>query len=221
MATLLELETAILDISKNHYIQTDSSITLVSRINAAVTDIACGIRLPNGQKSFPLPELYLSAVIATDINVAYKALPDTYQRDIFYVSDKNNEKVSSPGWHTYYSFKLFLEEIKEKDLSESGDIYIACVMGKKLYYQAIPAVSENLTIHFYRKPIDMALDTDTPDGIPEHLQVRLIENKVGYALANTMVDGLTEKAAYHEAEFYKAMQDLEDYTEETDPVSLT
>jgi len=41
--------------------------------------------------------------------------------------------------------------------------------------------------------------------------MRLIKHRVGFQLANEMVDGTERMIQYHEAEFYKAMQDLVDH----------
>lgn len=210
MATFLELQAAILDVSKNHYIQTASDITLASRINKAVTEIAGGIRLPNGQTSSPLPELYSSGTVATD-TVAYKSLPATYQRNIFLIADNGGDRIAPPKGGDYYSFMLFLNSIQEKDLTETGSIYAVCVRGTNLYYQGIPSSSENLTVHFYRKPVDMSDNTDTPDGIPTQFQERVVKHYVCRQLANEMVDGTDKMANYHETEFYKAMIDLQDF----------
>jgi len=211
MASLLELQTAILDVSKNHYIQTSSDISLTSRINAAVKEIAGGIRLPDGQISSPLPELYSFDTVATATDAAYESLPDTYQRNAFLITDSDGNKINPPRGGDYYAFMLFLRSITNRDLSESGSVYRVCVKGLSLYYQGIPAVSTDLTVHFYRLPVDMAKNTSTPDGIPLHLQMNLIKNKVGYELASTMVDGTERMANYHEREFYKALTDLQDF----------
>jgi len=211
VATLAELHTAILYVSKNHYIQTASDLTLASRINNAVTDIAGGIRLLDGSMSPPLPELYSIDTVATATDAAYKALPDTYQRNVSLILNSEGRQIYPPDRGDYYSFKLFLGNIREKDLSETGDIYAVSVKGRNLYYQGIPAESENLTVHFYRKPTTLVSNGDEPSAIPNHLQMRLIKNYVGFQLAATMVDGIEPMARYHEAEFYKAANDLQDY----------
>lgn len=207
MATLTGLTAAIMDISKNKYIQTASNITLASRINEAVATISAGIRMPDGTISPPLPDLYSSAAVATTVN-ASASLPATYQRNVFFISDKNGDELFAPPGGDYYSFMLFLKAIREKDLTETGSITNVCIKGNSLYYQGIPSVSENITVMFYRKPVVMALGTDTPDGIPDQFQTRLIKHYVGRELANEMVDGLPNMVAYHTNEFYSAMQDL-------------
>jgi len=211
MATLLQLQTAILDISKNHYIQTDSDITLASRINAAVTAIAAGIRMPNGQISPPLPDLFTTLTVATATDAAYKTLGATYQRGVFKVIDSSGDQIAYPSGGDYYAFTLFLNRLQKKDMTESGSIYICAVKGTNLYYQGIPSVSENLTVYAYRKPVDMSANSDTPDGIPDHLQTRLIKHYVGKELANEMVDGLADKQVYHQNEFYRTMNELIDF----------
>lgn len=216
MPTFLELRTAILDISKNHYIQNDSDIQLAFRINNAITEITGGLRLPNGQISSPLPELFSFQIIETNISSAYIPLPDTYQRNVFLVIDENKDKIPPPKGGGYYSFGLFLNRINNQDLSETGDIYIACVKGTNLYYQGIPQSEKNITVFFYRKPVPMISDDDTPDGIPSHLQIRLIKHYIGRQLSFEMVDGTERMANYHNVEFWNAMRDLQDFIGETD-----
>lgn len=211
MATFLELQTAILDVSKNHYIQTASGVTLETRINNAVTEIAGGIRLPNNQISSPLPDLYSTGTVATSTSAAFKALPATYQRNVVFIVDGNGDELKPPKGGDFYSFKLFLNAIQEKDLSQSGSIIHVAVKGLNFYYQGIPTSSENLTVHFYRLPVDMSENTDTPDGIPAQFQMRLIKHRVGGQLSREMVDGTEKMASYHETEFWRAMDDLQDF----------
>ena len=211
MATYTDLSTAIMDISKNKYIQTASSVSLLSRINQAVAEIAGGIRMPNGEMSPPLPALFKSDTVATTA-YPYVTMPATYQRALIYVVDPNGLQIKPPTGGNYYSWTLFMDRVIKKDLSSVGEVDLVCVKGSVLYYQSIPSVSVNLSVVFYRKPVAMAGGgTETPDGIPEHLQMRLIKHRVGFQLANEMVDGTERMIQYHEAEFYKAMQDLVDH----------
>lgn len=210
MATFLELQTAILDISKNHYIQTASSVTLQNRINEAVIAISGGIRVPNEGMSPPLPELFESATVATTVN-AYADLPATYQRNVFYIADSSGDRLLPSRSGGYYSFVQFLNSIEKKDLSSTGSVTDVCVKGNKLYYQGIPSSSVNLTVMFYRKPVTMSLPSDEPDGIPSHLQTKLIKHYVGEQLAHEMVDGIQAMADYHMTKFYEAMHDLIDF----------
>lgn len=208
MATLALLTTAIRDIIG------DDSIELTDRINEAVSIIAGGIRMPDGQFSSPLPELFESDTVGTTSN-AYVDLPATYQRNLFYVADENGSRIDPPRGGSYYSFVLFLNNLSEKDMSQTGSVDRVCAKGRRLYYQGIPTASEDILIYFYRKPVDMNLEDDEPDGLPDHLSKRLI---VHYVCKEIFGEGLEDGdnsraigAKYHNDKFYMAMIDLLDF----------
>ena len=209
MSTLATLTTSIESI-----IQDDSITDITNRINDCISMIAAGVRMPDGQISPPLPDLYSMSTVDTTEN-AYVSLPVTYQRNVFMVVDDNGDRIFAPNGGDYYSFMLFLKHVEKKDLSESSSVYRVCVKGSNLYYQGIPSVAETLAIHFYRLPVDMSEGTNTPDGIPSHLQNRLIVNYVaGDIMGGQIEDGensLKMGATYHINEFYKAMTDFIDF----------
>lgn len=218
MATLSEIRDEITAVVQADLLnQAYLSTLLDTRINRAVSSVAAGIRMPNGETSPPLSDLYESGTVETDTGVAYKALPTTYQRNVFYVSDAAGDRIIPARGGSYYDFTLFLNGITSKDLSEAGSVHRVCVKGRNLYYQGIPSASVDLTVNFYRKPVDMSSDSDTPDGLPEHLQVKLIKN---YVAREFFADEIKEdfksdqlrqqRIAWHDAEFYSAMQDLID-----------
>jgi len=131
---------------------------IITRLNDAVEAVTAGVFMPNRRDvSPPLPELYQSDIIATTVN-AYADLPATYQRGLFYVLDSSGEKVGMPRGGNYYDFMLFLNNSDKRDLTETGAVHTACVKGTMLYYQGIPSSSADLTVMFYRKPVDMAID---------------------------------------------------------------
>lgn len=188
---------------------------LLSRINNAVSVIAGGLRLPDGRFSPPLPDLYKSGTVATTTK-AYADLPADYQRNVFYISD-GTDKISPPAGGNYYSFMLFLNSITEKDLSETGSIYSVVVKGKKVYYQGIPSVSEDLIVMYYRKPVDMSAPSDEPDGIPVQFQTPLIKHYVcADIFGDILGDSKKTKYTYHSTRFYKTMIDLIDFIGESD-----
>jgi hypothetical protein len=212
MTTLSSIVSSIQDILQ------DAAYTnqnIVDRINEAVNSIAAGIRMPDGQISPPLPDLYAYGTVSTSITLPYVSLPTDYQRSVKLVYDSSNYKINPPTGGNYYSFALFMRIISKMDLSETGSIYAVAVKGTKIYYQGIPTTSTTIGVHYYRKPTDMALDGDTPDGIPEHLQLRLIKHFVCKEIMGEMLEaGVTEPAVgmkYHEAKFYTAMIDLCDF----------
>ena len=220
MATFAELKVSISTITQ----KSATVEKLDTRINDAVSIIAAGVRMPNGQISPPLPDLYSSGTVSTATDAAFKSLPATYQRHVFYVVDSNGDELRPPSGGDYYSFRLFLNRITKKDLSGSGSIIHVAVKGSSLYYQGIPTASEDLTVHFYRLPVDMDEDDDTPDGIPDHLSSRLIKHFVSaeifgaeYFGEDIQKDTLRNtRIVYHEREFYRAMQELIDFVGDAD-----
>ncbi|MBE9570758.1 MAG: hypothetical protein IMF11_09025 [Proteobacteria bacterium] len=210
MTTLSAITAAIHSI-----IQDDSYITeYTDRINDAVSNIAGGVRMPDGTTSPPLPDLYTSAIISTTTN-AYADLPADYQRGLFYVVDSSGDRILPPCGGNYYSFMLFLNHCYKRDLTEIGSVTKVCVKGKKFYYQGIPGTPEDLTIMFYKIPDILVDGGDEPEGIPDHLQIRLIKH---YVCKEIFGEGLEDGAEargvgtrYHTDKFYSAMIDLIDF----------
>ena len=208
MAVLSSLISSIKAIVRNDAIL-DPEIIIA--INEAVYAIAAGITLPDNRISAPLPELYKSAIIATTTE-AYADLPATYQRDVFHIVDANGNQISPLDGGDYYSFDLFLNSVTKQDLSETGSIRMVALKGLQIYYQGIPAVSENITLHFYRKPIDMDELTDTPDGIPLQFQAPLIKHYVCRDIFGDILEGSTKgRYAYHSGLFLKVLTDMTDF----------
>ena len=210
MTTLTDLTSKISNIIQ------DSSVTdITSRINGCISMIAGGVRLPNGQISPPLPELYSTDTVTTATDAAYVSLPATYQRNVFMIADDSGDRLYPPSGGDYYSFMLFLNRLSEKDLSETGSIYRVVIKGRNIYYQGIPTAEEDLTLHFYRKPVDITDGDEEPDGIPDHLQERLIKHYVcGNVFGEAIEDGMTSQKMgyeYHMSRFYEAMTDLVDF----------
>ena len=196
----------------------DSAFTnakIAERINDAVDSIAAGIRMPNGQISPPLPDLFTMSTVTTSLTLPYVSLPINYQRNVMNVYDSSGNVISSPRGGNYYSFNLFLRQIQNSALTEAGSVYKVCVKGTKLYYQGIPTAATTLGLHYYKKPTTMVTATDEPDGIPEHLQLPLIKHRVLMDIYGEMLEaGVTEPAVgmkYHEKKFYEALQNMVDF----------
>lgn len=213
MATLKEIREVLVGPSGNQGVLQDSSFVdgITDRINEAVNAIAGGIRLPDGEISPPLPDLYDFDTVNTSIILPYVSLPADYQRGLFMVSDSNGNKISGPNG--YYAFNLFMRKVSDKTLGQSGAISLVCVRGSRLYYQGIPSAAETLTLHFYRLPTEVEDNTDEIDGIPEHLQKRLIKH---YVAREIYGEGIEEdyngKAfQFHTVRFFDAMNELIDF----------
>lgn len=197
-------------------IQDDSYYSgITTRINDAVEAIAAGVRMPDGSMSPPLPDLYATDTVATSTTLPYVSLPTDYQRHVFMVADDNSDQLYPPKGGGYYDFAMFLRQASHKDLTQSGSVSVVCVKGSSLYYQGIPSAAETLTVHYYREPDAMVDGTDAPDGIPGHLQTRLIKHYVAKEIFGEGIeDGDDSRGTgfkYHTAKFYEAMNDLIDF----------
>jgi len=219
MATLREIISAIEEILQD---STYTDAILTGKINVAVSRIAGGIRMPNGGTSQPLPDLFAYGTVNTSTTLPYVSLPTNYQRDVRLVYDSSNCKIEPPQGGDYYSFALFMQVISNMGLAEAGSIYAVAVKGTKLYYQGIPSAATTLGVHYYRKPVDMDDDADTPDGIPAHLAIDLIKH---YVLKEIMGEAIEDgqgnsgsSTQYHTAKFFETMIDLEDFIgEDSEP----
>lgn len=142
---------------------------ILSRINKGVGRIAAIV---------DLPDLKSSDDVTTGTN-PYVTMPsdagNVFHRkkdSLFFVSSANNDGEVT----IYESWVKFLA--KWPTLDEAGDVQDVIVVGNKLYYQSIPDTADTLTLHFFRKPVEMDInDRDSePDGIPEHIQEDLLVN---------------------------------------------
>ena len=166
MATFAEL------IERTDILVQDPSLTdmLGDFINQGVAEIAGGMQSVLGSwLTPPLPLLFTIDTVVTSTSAAYVDMPEEFHRGLQMVVDSSGREISIE-----HSFIEFTETYPL--LNKTGNISAAVEHGNKLYYQGIPVNSETLTLHFYRKPVNMVLDADTPDGIPEHLQILLLTN---------------------------------------------
>lgn len=182
-------------------------------INQGVSEIAGGMPslldgidnpLPNSLTP-PLPELFTIGTVNTSTTVAYVAMPLNFQRDLQFVSSSTGSEIDIA-----HSFIEFAETYPL--LNKSGRISEVVEHGKNLYYQGIPTAAETLTIHYYRKPVDMALDTDVPDGIPDHLQISLLVNFAAwkaYERLEENLEGQTPNTDKYKRFFMEVMRILE------------
>jgi hypothetical protein len=191
-----------------------SAEVLRPTINLAIQNVAAGILLPSGQVSPPLPDLYVWGTVNTSITLPYVTLPADYQRGISNVFDSSNYPIAPPRGGDYYSYNKFLKSIPNLNLAETGSIYIVCVRGTRIYYQAIPATSTTLGLHYYRRPATLALNGDIPEGIPSHLQLELVRHWVCAQIAGEIESGQYNKgimAGYHTSKMYEWLQNLVDF----------
>ncbi|HBL23914.1 MAG TPA: hypothetical protein DDZ40_07320 [Deltaproteobacteria bacterium] len=147
---------------------------IIGKFNEALTLVATLCRIPGLQTTAPV-EAAIAAITA--------ALPKTYLHDLYL--------VTTP---TYPQGILIAPNIKElktnSNDTQTGPVQIICLDGKILNFRPIPAATENMTLHFYGKPKELAAGDVFPDYIPEILHKEIFQN---YALKEAYLqieDGL-------------------------------
>lgn len=177
---------------KANTIVEDTSLTasLGGFINQGVFEIAGGMPslldgisnpLPNSLTP-PLPELFTIDTVSTGSG-AFVDMPIDFHRDLQLVVSAAGSEIDIAN-----SFIEFIETYPA--LNKTGKISEVVEHGKVLYYQGIPASRELITLHYYRKPVNMVNDDDTPDGIPEHLQIPLLVNFAAWKAFEHIEDGI-------------------------------
>ena len=202
-------------IVRTNLIVQDSSllIELENFINQGVYEIAGGMQSALGDWiTPPLPNLFSIDRVNTSTTVAYVDMPETFHRSLQLVAANNGRAIDIE-----HSFIDFTDTYPLLD--KTGNISTVIEHGKKLYYQGIPSVSEELTLHFYRKPIAMKEDNDVPDGIPEHLQMSLLSYYAAWKAFIFIEDGIEADSINvkrYKDLFYASLKTLElsipDYT---------
>lgn len=180
MATFLEIQTRAKGLVNGPAIED----IIPALINQGVNEIAGGMLSTLGDIiTPPLPELFTIGTVTTSITEAFVNMPTNFQRTLQLAVKEGGSEVDIAN-----SFIEFVETAPALD--KPGAISEVIEHGKKLYYLNIPAASEDVTVHYYRAPIDMINDTDTPDGIPIHLQMSLLSNFAAWKANEYIEDGL-------------------------------
>jgi len=174
-------------------------------INQGVNEIAGG--MPSATLETitpPLPDLFTIDDVTTDTSLAYVDMPTTYHRNLQFAASENGSEIAIAN-----SFIAFAESYPLLD--RQGNISEVVEKGGKLYYQGIPSAAETITLHFFRKPVDMSDDSDTPDGIPEHLQYALLANFAAWKAYEIIENGMEDAiniVKYRDL-FFNALKTLE------------
>jgi hypothetical protein len=209
MSTLSEIVAAIDDILQD---PAYTEAKIVSRINASLQTVAAGVRMPNGEVSPPLPDLYAWGTVSTSTTLPYVSLPANYQRKVFRLFDSSNNIFSTPRGGDFYSFARFMQGVSNFNLAETGSIYAVAIKGSRLYYQGIPTASTSIGLHYFRKPATLALDGDVPEGIPEHLAQDLLKHAVIKEIYGEIIEaGVSEPSRgmqYHTSKYFEVLTAL-------------
>lgn len=182
------------------------TVTYGELINQGVSEIAGGMQSALGDWiTPPLPDLFTIGTVNTATDAGYVAMPTNFNRNLQLVVRATGQEVDIAN-----SFIEFTETYPALD--RSGTIAEAVEHGNVFYYQGIPTASEVVTLHYYRLPVEMSADSDTPDGIPLHLQINLLTNFAAWKAYEFIEDGLeaeTPNTQKYMGLFLSALKTLE------------
>jgi hypothetical protein len=175
-------------------------------LNDGVQEITGGMQSSLGDFiTPPLPKLFTIGTVTTDLVEAFVAMPATFQRSLVFVADaQGNEIDIENSWNEFIAPNPLLDQ--------TGRSYTTIEKGNMFYYQGIPTVAEEFTLHFYRAPVDMVADTDVPDGLPDHLHIPLLVNYAChnlFELVEDEIEGEKGNTKNYENRFLRALRTLE------------
>lgn len=174
-------------------------------LNAGLLDIAGGGDRQHGNALIaPLPDLFTKDTVTVTAGSETTAMPATFHRGLARLS------FNRAGLKRYDSAMALLLRYED---AAAGEPEAYALLGNTLWVRPIPTVKTTLTAYFTRRPEALTrLDTSVPEGLPEHLQKRLL---VHYACREIWsdieqgLDGNTPETLKHDALFMRALTDLE------------
>ena len=170
----MEVDAIVTEVEKIVQDATYDETWIIGKFNEALLLLATMCRIPG---------LQTTAVVEAAAAAITAVLPKTYLHDLYL--------VTTP---TYPQGILIAPNIKElkanSNDTRTGPVQIICLDGKILNFRPIPEDAENMTLHFYGKPKELAAGDVFPDYIPEILHKEIFQN---YALKEAYLqieDGL-------------------------------
>ncbi len=155
---------------------------IIRKFNEVLTLVATMCRIPGLQAVVPVSAL----VGATSV-----AMPKTFLHDLFLVTTATYPKgiLIAPNLKELIGSR---ELIRCTVPEQTGPVHMVAVDGKILNFRPIPEVAEDLALHFYAKPKELAAGDFFPDYIPEILHKEIFQNyalKEAYLQIEDGIDG--------------------------------
>lgn len=155
----------------------------------------------------PLPALETSSTVDTVTDGYSISLPANYHSWLYLA---RNPETTDPAIVVYQGFQNFYHV--HPRLGESGSVIGVCTRAGNLLYANVPGEVTTLTLHYYKKPTDIALDA-VPDLFNDNdrqvgesaLFHRAAADQYGLIEDAFETDGRQPNSDYHEGryEFFK------------------
>jgi hypothetical protein len=75
-------------------------------------------------------------------------------------------------------------------LTDVGNVIAVALEGTTLWYYPVPEIVETLTLIYYRNPVALVSDSDSPDAIPEFLHRQILVNGASSLCFDTIEGGV-------------------------------
>jgi len=180
----------------------DEEATLVF-LNQGMVAIAGGGNRPYPLPPVaPLPDLMTIGTVTATVDGGSVALPSNFQRSVISVINSSGQELNR--------IDSYIDFVQRYPKLEAGSIESYCVRGRNLYYA--PSKAEDLTVHYYHKPVDMAVAGAEPDGLPEEFHISVL---CAYACWRTYKkiergeEGRTPNINLWNSEYMNGLTDLE------------
>ena len=175
----MEVDAIVTEVEKIVQDTTYDETWIIGKFNEALTLVATMCRIPG---------LQVSAVVSVLAGATSAPMPKTYLHDLYLVTTA-----------TYPQGILLAPNMKEltanSDSEETGPVAMITLDGRTLTFRPIPEVAEDLTLHFYAKPKELAAGDSFPDYIPAILQKEIFQNhalKEAYLQLEDGIDGVMQ-----------------------------
>ena len=171
-------------------------------LNRGLVEIAGGGDRPHGEaRVAPLPDLLTVAEIAVEAGDRFIVLPSDYHRALVRV------EIDGEPLRRVDSHMDFLGRYGKG----TGDPVAYSLKGKRLWLGPVPNGDIDLTVHYHRLPATMKA-SDEPEGLPDHLQYKLLFHygcREIFSDIEQGLDGANPDTIKHSRQYALALTDLE------------
>jgi hypothetical protein len=111
----------------------------------------------------------------------------------------------------YNNLESMVGDLDTVSLAKVGPVERLCIEGNLMWYWPVPATPQSITMLGYKQPALLALDTDIPECLPEHLQYRLLVHGASRYIFSKIedgVDGAKVNTEWSEGELLLGMKEL-------------
>ena len=173
----MEVDTIVTEVEGIIQDATYDAPWIIRKFNEALLLVATLCRIPGLQK----PEVV--HVLAGAVSAP---IPKTYLHDLYL--------VTTPTYPQGILIAPNLKELKaNSDPEQTGPVQIISLDGKTLNFRPIPEEAEDLMLHFYGVPKELAAGDPFPDYIPAILHKEIFQNyalKEAYLQIEDGIDGV-------------------------------